>query len=633
MPNYDDILQSKISELENGLPIESVLQELPDEAQDLEPLLRLAVAVRTLPHPEPIVHDVMAQRQTILQAAQTAVQTTPRPTFRFPWFPSLNWLKSPAGFAMAGAAIFFLVLVISGAAAWMDNRNMDTARIENVVGQVQVATNKEATEWKNLTNGDRINQGQHVRTLGASSASLVFFEGTRTFVSAHSELALTTLNGSSGDKLQVEMEQIAGETYHKVTPLKGDSSFFLVRTLSGVASVHGTSFNVRVNEGGKTLVAVNTGEVRVSNENDEVTLLPGQATLANPDGDIDQPNYQFTVTGSLMSMEEFQWEVSGIFFTIAETTSISGDPQIGDTVKVTGRVMEDGEHIADTVEPASTEEQDASFTGTLEAMDGSDWVISGFVIAVDEATELVGEMAVGGPVLVTYNLLDDGTWLALKIEALVEETELPEPTPTATADPRARPSYEFSPDELTAYNCEDNSYSVTGSMRNTSNDAKDYAANVQLGYLIDRGGEYVNSVQLSPAGWDRIDAAETVSFTVNVNMTEAWAEAEEGSEVKVRVFVASATNRPDHLNGRVTITLIAGCQITPEPTDVTATPEITETATPTPDLTVTPTLEGTVTPTAEPTETGQCTGANPHPTGMKLAQRYGVSYEETGKLV
>jgi len=50
-----------------------------------------------------------------------------------------------------------------------------------------------------------------------------------------------------------------------------------------------------------------------------------------------------------------------------------------------------------------------------------------------------------------------------------------------------------------------------------------------------------------------------------------------------------------------------------------------------------PAQEATSTPTATPTivtsnrvgeETGQCTGADPHPTGMKLAQRYSVPYEE-----
>jgi hypothetical protein len=47
---------------------------------------------------------------------------------------------------------------------------------------------------------------------------------------------------------------------------------------------------------------------------------------------------------------------------------------------------------------------------------------------------------------------------------------------------------------------------------------------------------------------------------------------------------------------------------------------LTPTITPTPTVTPTPGL----TPTADP----NCTGAQPHPTGMTLAERYGVPYEE-----
>ena len=58
----------------------------------------------------------------------------------------------------------------------------------------------------------------------------------------------------------------------------------------------------------------------------------------------------------------------------------------------------------------------------------------------------------------------------------------------------------------------------------------------------------------------------------------------------------------------------------------TETPVVTETITET--ETVTPTVTMTVTETVTPTVFIDCTGADPHPTGSKLADRYGVSYEE-----
>jgi hypothetical protein len=57
------------------------------------------------------------------------------------------------------------------------------------------------------------------------------------------------------------------------------------------------------------------------------------------------------------------------------------------------------------------------------------------------------------------------------------------------------------------------------------------------------------------------------------------------------------------------------------------------TVTPSPEVTTTEEPETTeevptVSETPEPEKETGCTGADPHPTGQKLAQRYGVSYEE-----
>ena len=79
----------------------------------------------------------------------------------------------------------------------------------------------------------------------------------------------------------------------------------------------------------------------------------------------------------------------------------------------------------------------------------------------------------------------------------MENPQEPVTTATMTADPNARPSYEFTPDEVGNVGCESSDLNVTGTLRNTASDAKDYAANVRLGYLIDRGGQYIDEVSLS----------------------------------------------------------------------------------------------------------------------------------------
>jgi hypothetical protein len=255
---------------------------------------------------------------------------------------------------------------------------------------------------------------------------------------------------------------------------------------------------------------------------------------------------------------------------------------------------------------------------------------------VTQETELDSNLKVGDPVKVTYNTLEGGTWLALKIESLVEPPVEAVPTPTATSDPKAMPSYEFAPDAVETYGCNSSGFNLTGSLRNSAEEAKDYAANVRLGYLIDRGGEYVSSVELSPSTWTRMDAGQTVTFSIQVTLNEAWAAAaqkagqDEGAQVKLRIFTASATNRPDHLNGHLTVTIAAGCE-NPLPPAIQDT--LTPTGTLTPETTGPSSGTTTVPPpagalTSDDTENGHCPGANPHPTGIKLAQRYSVPYEE-----
>ncbi len=78
-------------------------------------------------------------------------------------------------------------------------------------------------------------------------------------------------------------------------------------------------------------------------------------------------------------------------------------------------------------------------------------------MVVNDQTRLDTNLALDEPVRVTFNTLEDGSWLALSIEALTENTADPDPDATATADPDAMPSYAFVPEELEVSTCADQS--------------------------------------------------------------------------------------------------------------------------------------------------------------------------------
>lgn len=66
--------------------------------------------------------------------------------------------------------------------------------------------------------------------------------------------------------------------------------------------------------------------------------------------------------------------------------------------------------------PSSSQSAEAVFTGTVESMDGTQWLISGQLISVDDFTSVDSNIQVGDTVKVEASVSADGSVVALKIE-------------------------------------------------------------------------------------------------------------------------------------------------------------------------------------------------------------------------
>jgi hypothetical protein len=123
----------------------------------------------------------------------------------------------------------------------------------------------------------------------------------------------------------------------------------------------------------------------------------------------------FEMVGVVTSLDP--WIVNGIELATAEWTEIDEGIEIGDTVKVKGRILPDGTWLAaeikswDDGEPVRFE-----FVGRVSSI--NPWIVSGIPLAMDDNTEIKGEIAVGDRVRVAGVVLPDGTWLAEEIERL-----------------------------------------------------------------------------------------------------------------------------------------------------------------------------------------------------------------------
>ncbi len=291
-------------------------------------------------------------------------------------------------------------------------------------------------------------------------------------------------------------------------------------------------------------------------------------------------------------------------------TAIHGSPGVSDFVQVNGRVLDDGLWLADEILISAALDPFFVFSGVLDSHAGDTWQVSGFPLVITADTTLGPELHTGEVVRVKFYVSQGGDWTALWIKPLVDLPEEPDPTPAPTPDPEAQPSLSFTPDELEAAACA-TTFTYTGSLLNTGSPPDDQAANVQLGYAVIKGNEFIQSVMVEPNFWETIPGGDQVNFNITITMLDTWLQASDETEVKLRLFIADEVNRPDHHRTRLTVTAVLQCGATPIPTTPPP-PEPTPTPSPTPD----------------PEDNSTCTGTDPHPTGTRLAAQYGVSYQE-----
>ncbi|MGB3714096.1 MAG: DUF5666 domain-containing protein [Candidatus Promineifilaceae bacterium] len=609
-----ELLNRQLTALENGASLEQSLDQLPADERELRPLLNLAAQIRALEHPELSPGIASAQQRQVIEASRSLDRPVRRPEVPL---DRRRW-QGPVRVATIGFVLFialFAVTVIVGSMVLGERRRLHQVTLEGVTGTVEVA---EDGAWKPVDTGDRLTAGKRVRTGPDSSLTMAFFEGTRTTLGPDTEVTLTTIDGSA-DTLRLLLTQHAGKTSHIVVPLRGEDGFFVIDTPSGRAAVQGTVFDVMVSARGQAFFNVEQGRVKVSGAGHEVVLLAGQATAAAAGKRPEPAAYHFTIQGQIDDKSGTTWTATGVPIAVIDRTEISGDPQIGDSVVVIGRILDDGKWLADTIEPSQETNEIAAFTSVLKGIGDQSWRIGDLSVAVDDRTRVDGDLSLGDLVRLTF-VADDGRWLAQEIDNLQENY-----TMLAMAD---SPELEGTPVPLNTGNC---TYGK-GYWKNHSEEWPD--TKLTLGIvtydqeeLLDilrtspRGdATYILASQLIAAKLNVLAGANTSVISATITAADAWLETyppdrdPTGPDRQEGVHLAEILD--DYNSG----TIGPGSCDDLEPTDTsTVTPTVTITPTVTPTATVTPTTTVVVT---------DCTGANPHPHATTLAKQFNADYDD-----
>lgn len=166
-------------------------------------------------------------------------------------------------------------------------------------------------------------------------------------------------------------------------------------------------------------------------------ILSTQSTTVSSD-------FQFIGQGAVTGGSDDTWIIGGLSVRIDENTQIPGRLNVGDFVTLSGRILPDGVWLADRVEITREGVSFYTFSGPLDWVRGSVWRIGGYSLLADQQTEIEKNLKVNGILLTTFSILDNGTWLANRIEAFdkfpIDPTVTPSPTPTITPPPIPKPT-------------------------------------------------------------------------------------------------------------------------------------------------------------------------------------------------
>lgn len=113
------------------------------------------------------------------------------------------------------------------------------------------------------------------------------------------------------------------------------------------------------------------------------------------------------------------WMVDDVSFETRSWTAISLEIETGDRVRVRGPILTDGTWVAASIVKIEETPEDVAlvFVGTLNSFDP--WVVSGIPLAVDDNTWIGKNVMVGSTVEVQAVRLDDGSWYAKSILAII----------------------------------------------------------------------------------------------------------------------------------------------------------------------------------------------------------------------
>jgi len=443
----EERLQRRLEQLEAGVPLERCLSGLSREEADL---LKQAAVLQSIEYPERDANSIKAQRKKLLQHRlgnpRQKMQSTEANSNSGDVLKASHWLPA---IAISGVVVLFglftlLALAVGGFLAFRrytrevdagarefnvsrDDSNelthspaylapdQGSAVLNNVRGFINVQTDDGG--WENAQAGTTVSTGGRIRTGSISSATLLFYDGSKIYLGPDTEIALDEIDAPrTPDTRAISLTQVTGSTDHEVSYSENAESTYKVITPFGVGEAKGTTFTVFVS----LLFArfdVDEGAVAVTNLEITIIVLAGESSTVRQGQTPEEPVFRVIGEGEITAIGD-SWEISGQSFVVDSNTIIVGDPQVGDWVFVEGRLLPEGTNIADKIILLRRADRNSfKQIGAVEEIGEEMWIIAGHEITITEDTAIEDGIVVDDVVVVIGSILDDGSLVAETIRS------------------------------------------------------------------------------------------------------------------------------------------------------------------------------------------------------------------------
>jgi hypothetical protein len=520
MIDQKERLQEYTRQLESGAPLEEVLGKIPDSDGEMRRMLMMVSALRAFPKPtiEPVT--AAAQDRTIQDLIDNYSQKTGRSAFdRFPWL----WVNLPHPQMKIGLALalFAMLLVI-----FLFTRPSKVMLVAaNVSGQVDVSISPLVDDWRPLQPGDTIVSGQRIRT-GTNSTANMDLNGSFIKLAPNTEILLNAASIDYKKNPSFELTQYTGITWHDLIPDHASRGTYILYTPAGEARVRGADFMVAILADGQSFFAVEEGELSVTADQRTIILPAGYATRTLMGG-FDIPlAFSFYSYGEYIHSDDSHWQIDNLRISIEKDALVPPEITAGDFILVMGRILTDGSWVAEAILPVESNTHAVRFSGELKAMGKDLWLVDNVSLVVNPETVRPDELALGNLVRVTYTNLDDGRRLALRIDALAQTSMI------------ARPNLFLDFDEVEITSCQSH-INISDKIINTSINPYDTAANIKLHLQVLVGEEFIRRISIHPNAIAEIAAGETIPFTIDLLLTDAWLFPENKYPVELQLSIDS----------------------------------------------------------------------------------------------